>query len=165
MPSMTRILSSLILPIQNLRSDSIYRFEGYQIFQLKDASVTLGDAKNKYGEYDLNKVRLVAQFDKKNGVGRIINNYFNKDIGYNIPVVEVDGGDEGIQHSFRLTDDAFATGDKRLVNHKQYYYTVVAYSYNEYLPYNPEDPAGKMRTKATLSAGQKKYPDLYDDPS
>lgn len=139
----------------NLRSDSIFRFEGYQIFQLKDASVTLGDAKNKYGEYDLNKVRLVAQFDKKNGVGRIINNYFSKDIGYNIPVVEVEGGDEGIQHSFMLTDDAFATGDKRLINHKQYYYTVVAYSYNEYFPYNPEDPAGKYGQKQPYLPGRK----------
>jgi hypothetical protein len=139
----------------SLRSDSIFRFEGYQIFQLKDASVTLGDAKNKYGEYDLDKVRLVAQFDIKNGVGRIINNYFNKDIGFNIPVVEVDGGDEGIQHSFQLTDDAFATGDKRLVNHKQYYYTVVAYAYNEYFPYDPEDPAGKMGQKQPYLPGRK----------
>jgi hypothetical protein len=137
------------------RSDSLYRFEGYQIFQLKDASVTLGDAKNKYGEYDLDKVRLVAQFDKKNGVGRIINHYFNKDLGFNVPVVEVDGGDEGIQHSFQLTDDAFATGDKRLVNHKQYYYTVVAYAHNEYLPYDPEDQIGKFGQKQPYLPGRK----------
>ena len=137
------------------RSDSLYRFEGYQIFQLKDASVTLGDAKNKYGEYDLDKVRLVAQFDKNNGVGRIINHYFNKDLGFNIPVVEVDGGDEGIQHSFQLTDDAFATGDKRLVNHKQYYYTVVAYAYNEFLPYEPEDQIGKFGQKQSYLPGRK----------
>jgi hypothetical protein len=137
------------------RSDSIYRFEGYQIFQLKDASVTLGDAKDEYGNYNPDMVRLVAQFDVKNGVGRIINHYFNKAINFNIPVVEVDGGDEGIQHSFRLTDDAFATGDKRLVNHKQYYYTVVAYAFNEYLPYDPEDQIGKFGQKASYLPGRK----------
>ncbi len=138
-----------------LRSDSIYRFEGYQIFQLKDASVTLGDAKDEYGNFNPDMVRLVAQFDVKNGVGRIINHYFNKAIGFNIPVVEVEGGDEGIQHSFRITDDAFASGDKRLVNHKQYYYTVVAYAYNEYLPYDPEDVIGKMGQKKAYLPGRK----------
>jgi hypothetical protein len=137
------------------RSDSLYRFEGYQIFQLKNASVSLGDAKDAYGNYNPDLVRLVAQFDVKNGVGRIINHYFNKAIGFNVPVVEVDGGDEGIQHSFRLTDDAFATGDKRLVNHKQYYYTVVAYAYNEYLPYDPEDQTGKFGQKSSYLAGRK----------
>jgi hypothetical protein len=88
-------------------------------------------------------------------VGRIINHYFNKAIGFNIPVVEVDGGDEGIQHSFRLTDDAFATGDKRLVNHKQYYYTIVAYAYNEFLPYEPEDQIGKFGQKKAYLPGRK----------
>jgi len=38
---------------------------------------------------------------------------------------------------FELTDDAFASGDKRLVNHKQYYFTVLAYAHNEYLKYEP----------------------------
>jgi hypothetical protein len=137
------------------RSDSIYRFEGYQIFQLKDASVTLGNAKDAYGNYNPDLVRLVAQFDVKNSVGRIINHYFNKEIGFNIPVVEVEGGDEGIQHSFQLTDDAFASGDKRLVNHKQYYYTAVAYAYNEYLPYDPEDQEGKYGQKQSYLAGRK----------
>jgi hypothetical protein len=137
------------------RSDSIYRFEGYQIFQLKNASVTLGDAKDQYGNFNPDQVRLVAQFDTKNGVGRIINHYFNKAIGFNIPVVEVDGGDEGIQHSFRLTDDAFASGDKRLVNHRQYYYTVVAYAYNEFLPYEPEDQIGKYGQKQPYLPGRK----------
>jgi hypothetical protein len=137
------------------RNDSIYRFEGYQVFQLADASVTLGDAKDEYGNYDPDKVRLVAQFDVKNGVGRVINHYFNKGIGFNIPVVEVEGGDEGIQHSFRLTDDAFASGDKRLVNHKQYYYTVVAYAYNNYMDYDPEDQIGKYGQKQAYLPGRK----------
>jgi len=137
------------------RSDSLYHFEGYQVFQFKDNNVSLGDAKDQYGNFNPDLVRLVAQFDKKNGVGRIINHYFNKAIGFNIPVVEVDGGDEGIQHSFRLTDDAFATGDKRLVNHKQYYYTIVAYAYNQFLLYEPEDQIGKFGQKQSYLPGRK----------
>jgi len=137
------------------RSDSIFRFEGYQIFQLKDASVTLGDAKDAYGNYDADYVRLVAQFDVKNGVGTIINHYFNKAIGYNIPIVEVEGADGGIRHSFRLTEDAFASGDKQLVNHKQYYFTVLAYAHNEYLKYDPEDVVGKFGQKEPYLPGRK----------
>ena len=126
------------------RSDSLYRFEGYQIFQLKDATVTLGDAKDQYGNYNPDMVRLVAQFDVKNNVGTIVNHYFNKSVGYNVPVVEVEGGDEGIRHSFRISDDAFASGDKRLVNHKQYYFTAIAYAHNEYMKYDPEDVVAKI---------------------
>ena len=33
---------------------------------------------------------------------------------------------EGVQHSFRILEDAFARGDRRLVNNKEYYFTVVA---------------------------------------
>lgn len=142
-------------PGTNERSDSVYRFEGYQIFQLKDETVTLGSAKDDYGNYDPNLVRLVAQVDVKNGVSTLINHYFNKAIGFNVPVVEVQGGDEGIRHSFVITEDAFATGEKALVNHKQYYYTAIAYAYNEYLPYNPEDVDGKLGQKEPYLPGRK----------
>jgi hypothetical protein len=137
------------------RSDSIYRFEGYQIFQVKDATVTLGSARLDNGQFNPDLVRLVAQFDVKNGVSTLVNHYFDKSIGFNVPVVEVQGGDEGIRHSFRITEDLFATGETRLVNHKQYYYTALAYAYNEYYPYEPEDPVGKFGQKEPYLPGRK----------
>lgn len=114
------------------RNDSTYAFEGYQIYQLRDATVTL-ESKD-----DPDRVRLVAQFDKKNGVTTLVNYYADKSIGGNVPVVEVEGGDNGISHSFIITTDAFATTSRELVNHKQYYFTAVAYAYNEYMPYSQE---------------------------
>lgn len=133
------------------RSDSLYRFEGYQIFQLKDASVGVESLKNA----DL--VRLVAQFDKKNGVGKLVNYYFDESIGATVPVVEVRGGDNGIQHTFRITQDAFATGDVRLVNHKQYYFMALAYAFNEYMPYTDEPGVldGLFGQKLPYLAGRK----------
>lgn len=116
----------------SLRSDSLYRFEGYQIFQLANATVTLENKDNP----DL--VRLVAQFDIQNGVGTLINYYYDKDIQGNVPVIEVEGADNGIQHSFSITEDAFGTTNRSLTNFKQYYYSVVAYAYNEYMPYSQE---------------------------
>ncbi len=114
------------------RNDSIYRFEGYQIYQLKDPTVTL-ESKD-----DPDLVRLVAEFDIRNGVGTLVNYYYDKAIGGNVPIVEVEGGDNGINHSFSITEDAFAITNRSLVNHKQYYYTAVSYAYNEYMPYSQD---------------------------
>ncbi|MCD4725623.1 MAG: hypothetical protein K8R63_12340, partial [Bacteroidales bacterium] len=114
------------------RSDSLYYFEGYQIFQLANAMVTIESTDNP----DL--VRLVAQYDIKNGVGMLVNYYYDKLIQGNVPIVEVEGGDNGISHSFKISEDAFGTTNRQLTNFKQYYYTVVAYSYNEYMPYSQE---------------------------
>jgi hypothetical protein len=110
-----------------------YRFEGYQIYQLRRADVSV----ESLDDPDL--ARLVAQFDKKNGVTKLINYYFDRGVGANVPVVEVEGGDEGIRHTFEIKQDAFADKDPKLINHKQYYYVALAYAFNEYLPYS-QDP-------------------------
>ena len=113
------------------RWDSTYKFEGYQIFQLANATVTdLGD---------LDVARQVAQCDVKNGVTTVINFEYNQELQANVPVKKVDGTDRGIQHSFVIKEDQFATGDKRLVNHKQYYFVAIAYGYNNYKQYS-QDP-------------------------
>jgi hypothetical protein len=118
-------------------SERRYYFEGYQIFQLKNQNVTLAQS-----IYDNNSVRLVAQYDKKNGVGRIINYKFDAELNATVPVLEVDGNDNGIEHSFEVVRDLFPTsGDDRLVNYKKYYYAVIAYAYNNYKTYNQEDPS------------------------
>lgn len=134
-----------------MRSDSLYRFEGYLVYQLKNATVSVESLK------DPDLVRLVAQFDKKNGVGKLVNYYFDDNIGATVPVVEVVGADNGIKHSFTLTQDAFATGDVRLVNHKQYFYLALAYAYNEYLPYTDEPSIlnGLLGQKTPFLAGRK----------
>jgi len=127
------------------RSDSLYRFEGYQIFQMKNEAVSIGDL----GNVDL--VRLVAQYDKKNGVTKIVNYYQNDYIGATVPVVEVFGGDNGIEHSFLLKQDAFAEKDVSLVNNKVYYFLAIAYAYNNYLDYGPGPDNYQGQTKPYLS--------------
>jgi hypothetical protein len=114
--------------------DRKYRFEGYQIFQLKSQDVSVADIS------DPTKARLVAQSDIKNGIARIINFEFDEALGFSIPVEKVDGANEGIKHSYRITEDAFAQGARRLVNHKTYYYVAVAYAYNQFKEYDPNDP-------------------------
>ncbi|NQT78004.1 MAG: T9SS type A sorting domain-containing protein [Bacteroidetes bacterium] len=133
------------------RSDSNYHFEGYQIYQLADATVTLESKDNA------DFVRLIAQFDIKNGATTLINYYFDKAIGGNVPVIEVEGGDNGISHSFKISEDAFGTTNRQLTNFRQYYYVVVAYAYNEYLPYSQEPGIlnGLLGQKKTYLAGRR----------
>ncbi len=126
-------------------SDAWYRFEGYQIFQLKGPTVSVDDI------HDPDLARLVAQFDVKNRVTKIVNYNYDDFIGANVPVVEVDGGDNGIQHTFELTQDAFATGDVRLINNRQYYYLALAYAYNNFLPFGMNFPNSSGQTHAYLS--------------
>lgn len=115
--------------------DKFYRFEGYQIYQLKAAEYGVTDLDNQ------SVARLVAQCDIKNGVKRLVNFEFDELLGFSIPVEKVKGEDKGIKHSFRVTEDMFATGDRKLVNNKTYYYMAVAYGYNNYKTYDPSDPA------------------------
>ena len=92
--------------------DRFYRFEGYQIFQLKDEDVSVADL------YDTDKSRLVAQCDIENDIDRIINFTFYESLGFAIPEEMVNGSNAGIQHSFKFTTDLFAQGSPTLVNHK-----------------------------------------------
>lgn len=112
-----------------------YVFEGYQIFQMIDEEASVADIG------DIDKARLVAQCDIENDVERLINFEFNEALGLATPVEKVNGLNEGIQHSFQLTEDAFAAGsNKTLVNHKTYYYIAIAYAYNNFKNYDPTDP-------------------------
>src|SRR5690606_29205063 len=53
----------------------------------------------------------------------------------------------------RVTEDAFASGsDKRLVNHKKYYFMVLAYGYNRYKKYGPEGGQMTGQTKEFIAS-------------
>jgi hypothetical protein len=116
--------------------DRYYRFEGYQIFQLSSEDASVADIT------DPSKARLVAQCDIKNNVSKIINFEFDEALGYSIPTEKVDGENVGISHSFQITEDAFATGTRTLVNHKTYYFVAISYAFNEFKKYDPNDPLG-----------------------
>jgi len=125
----------IVCPNNQPNCDTKYRFQGYQVYQLKDKSSSINDIN------DISKARLVFQCDIKDSVSRIVNFEYDNQIGYSVPKVKVEGADAGIQHTFKLTEDAFATGDKRLINHKSYYYVAIAYAYNNYKTYDPNDPS------------------------
>jgi hypothetical protein len=123
-------------PDPAVRETAQYKFEGYLIYQLKDENVPQSDFNNP------EKGRLVQEVDVTNGVKKIYNWERIRDPATQRvvfrPVLKVEGSDQGIRHTFSIKEDKFAAGnDKSLINHKKYYYAVVAYAHNNYQALDP----------------------------
>lgn len=116
-----------VLKARNI-ADSIFRFQGYMIYQLSDNTVELNDLSNP------EKAQLVAQCDIVDDVATIKNSTSQNVDGQIIvnDVVMVRGENKGIFHSVKITQDLFATDQyKNLKNYTPYYFAVVAYAYND----------------------------------
>lgn len=123
-------LDPVILSLGVSEDSAKYKFQGYQVFQIKNTDVGPDELNNT------EKARLVAQCDVKDGIAQMINFPVDEDLGYPVATEMVDGADAGIKHSFKITEDAFAQGtNKKLINHKKYYYMAIAYAHNYYKPY------------------------------
>ncbi|WP_276132611.1 hypothetical protein [Polluticoccus soli] len=123
-------------------ADSLYKFEGYRVFQLRDERVQAAQIFDEDGELNTELAAEVFQTDMANGVSRIINYKKRTDLSDSTwePHVMVTGKDSGVRHSFVITQDQFAKGnDKRLVNYRNYYFVAIAYAHNEFAPFNIND--------------------------
>ncbi|MDO8999474.1 MAG: hypothetical protein Q7W45_06895 [Bacteroidota bacterium] len=115
--------------------DKVYRFEGYIVYQIINDKVTSTDLG------DRTKAIPVFQCDVQNNVSRIVNFELDNNLGFVVPKVKVDGANNGVVSTFKITDDAFSTSSNRkLINNKTYYFFAVAYAYNNYLTYAPDVP-------------------------
>ncbi len=110
-----------------------YKFQGYILYQFKDATVTTSDIGNP------DKVRTVNayQCDLKDTIKQIVNNTWDDNLKFWVPKEMVNGNNQGIKHIFVINDDLFATGTTTLVNNKQYYFCIVSYAYNNFAPFVP----------------------------
>lgn len=129
--------------------DPYFRFQGYQLYQLASASVSVTDLDNP----DL--ARLVYQCDIEDTVENLINYNFDVSIGANVPTLEVEATNQGIQHSVSITEDQFALQNKKLVNNQTYYFMSVAYGYNKYKDYDPTNPDKLDGQQKPYKAGRK----------
>jgi hypothetical protein len=144
----------------NTPGQTYYTFQGYEIFQTVDPFVSVSDVHNP------DKARLIVQCDIKDGVAQIVNNYFDESTQGWIPKEEVNGGDNGLKHTFRITTDLFASGDPALVNHKTYYYLALAYAYNVgESTDDPYSPAGRNQPFKSGRKNIKVYTAIPHSPS
>jgi len=132
-----------VVKSKGVSPDSLYKFQGYRVFQLANSQVTAAEIFDpNTGEVDNSKAIEVFQCDVSDSVSQIVNYVKNVPVSdtTNIAQIKVVGKDSGIVHSFQLTQDAFATGnDKRFVNYRNYYFTAIAYAYNNFRSFDPKN--------------------------
>ena len=125
------------------KPEADYIFEGYIVYQLANINVSIDELT------DPDKARIVFQSDRRNG-GDVIYNWEEVDNPNAtileeptilVPVLKVEGSNEGVTSTFELTEDIFS--GTALRNHTTYYYTAIAYAYNEYEPYNAANLTGQ----------------------
>ncbi|HLF65221.1 MAG TPA: hypothetical protein VI603_15760, partial [Saprospiraceae bacterium] len=133
------------LEIPPTEVDSNYVFEGYKVYQFSGPGVIAAE------KDDIVKSRLIFQADLKNKVTTVYNwtsipdpNPLSTEPIW-IPELRVQGADAGIRHTVRITEDQFASEDRRLINHKKYYFLAVAYGYNNYAQFDPKTVVGQRR--------------------
>lgn len=91
-----------------------YSFEGYNVYQYPANSPTNG--------------KLIATYDLIDGVKTIQDTTFSVPLGTYIVTPTEYGTDSGLKHTITITTDAL-TGTP-LINNRDYYFAVTAYSYN-----------------------------------
>ena len=142
--------------------DTLYRFQGYQIFQLKDATISASELT------DATKARLVAQCDLADNVSQLVNFSPDENLGTLVPVEMVKGNNKGIVHSFVVTEDKFSSGNPTLINHKPYYYMAVAYGHNNFKTFSYSNGSSYDGQKKPYKAGRrnvKTYEATPHDPT
>lgn len=125
-------------------TDTLYRFQGYRVFQLANSQITsaqIFDANT--GEVDNTVAFEVFECDRHDSITTIVN--YAKSLSVSdttwVPQIKVAGKDSGIVHSFELTQDEFATSsDKTFINYHNYYFVAIAYSYNNFQQFDPLNP-------------------------
>ena len=107
-----------------------FKFQGYNVYQLPSASATLAQG-----------VRI-ATFDIIDGIGKILDYYFDPNLGVVLKTVKQFGNDTGIKRYLDIRTDML-NGGSPLVNGNNYYFAVTSYSYNpdpQAVPNNLENP-------------------------
>ncbi|MCW3122279.1 MAG: hypothetical protein JWQ38_1771 [Flavipsychrobacter sp.] len=134
----------MVVKSKGISNDSLYHFEGYRVFQLADASVSTADIFDpNTGEVNTTKAVEVFQTDVKNGIKGIVNYTKNPSVSDTSSLAQIkisNTKDSGITHSFVLTLDKFATGpDKQFINYHSYYFVAIAYGYNNFAKFDPNN--------------------------
>jgi hypothetical protein len=82
----------------------------------------------------------------KNGITQLINWEVDPDLNALVPQdMTLSTNNSGVFTSFQISEDVFATGDRSLINHKEYYFTIIAYGQNQYQVFNPTTASGGQK--------------------
>ncbi len=138
----------------NEDGDSIrYEFQGYRIFQVTSPDIQQFD--------DPEVARQVVQVDKEDKIDRLINRSFDPNTQTDdVPDLKVDGSNDGLRHTFQITNDAFASGESELVNFTTYYFKIIPYASAD-----PDDSVSARADRQYLAGRQPIEIQAYPHPS
>ena len=145
----------IVTPEGQTPYDDHYRFQGYQVYQLKDGTVGAESLDDPL------KAKLVFECDIKDDVKNLINFSLNQELQILEGELKVRANNEGIQHSFVIGKDVFSTGTTdNLINNKKYYFMAIAYAHNNYKQYVQDLQDGQLkpylRSRKSAGAGSVK---------
>jgi len=92
-----------------------FHFEGFRVWQMSSNGATADPT-------------VIATFDEANGVGNIFSDEFNSSTGVVERTLKAAGPDGGLEFQIDITNDAILGG--KLINNRDYYFAVTAYSYD-----------------------------------
>ncbi|MGM0625454.1 MAG: hypothetical protein ACQES0_06215, partial [Bacteroidota bacterium] len=127
-----------------------YKFQGYQVFQLRNQSVDF-----ESDRYDTTKVKEIFQCDIRDNNKDLVNYLLKPDNAELYSRTEVKAANEGIVHSFEISTDAFPWGDSdALVNHKSMHFVAKAYAANTDCLFDPTNPQTSEYQKEAYLTGR-----------
>ncbi len=145
--------------------DSAYRYQGYIVYQLADATVSSDQLT------DPTKATPVAVFDLADNINKVTNWTSNEDDATHqiywtpntstIPGVGTSLPNKGIQHSF--VDSLDMLGGGSMINHQTYYFGVVAFATNNFKTFDPTTGLGQ--NQPFLVSVMNKYSAIPSDPT
>lgn len=131
--------------VEGSNLDSVYRFQGYVLYQLASSTVSSSDLS------DPTKAIPVAVMDITDNVSHLVNwDKFTDAITstatsipetMTIPGVGNDLPNLGIKHS--LLDSLDLIGGGRMINHHPYYFGVISFATNNFKNFNPSTGVGQ----------------------
>jgi hypothetical protein len=131
--------------VEGSGEDSMYRFQGYIVYQLSSPTVTASNLT------DPTQAIPIAVYDIQDNVSHLVNYVQYSDpitsiagwepVALTIPGVGQNLPNIGIQHS--LLDSIDAIGGGEMVNHMTYYFGVISFATNNFKTFNPDSSTGQ----------------------
>ncbi len=146
--------------------DSLYKYQGYIVYQLSDATVSANDLTNP------SKAVPIAIYDLKDNIKHLANwtattdpgsgvSVWNSD-GNTVPGVGTDLPNLGISHSF--VDSLDLLGGGQMINHETYYFGVIAFATNNFQTFRPDLGTGQFQP-FLIGKNFNKYSAIPSDPT
>ncbi|MBK8855452.1 MAG: T9SS type A sorting domain-containing protein [Saprospiraceae bacterium] len=142
--------------IHGISATAEYNFEGYKIYQLKNRNVTINEIS------DTSLAKLVFISDIKNNISTLYNWKMVVNSNLQNPYtwekeIKVQGPDKDFATTFTFDEDRFVQANPTLINGKEYHFMAIAYGFNNYQEFDPQNGTGQIQQYVQSTNNIKTY--------